>query len=167
VAKNRTQTVPETDEQKAERELESKRRTYTRALNNGLSYEEAVQTAKRIIVETAIRGCQPEYGDGLSCEYKRGWGINATLYVRFNRVWEKRVTNPDNNRQSIEFWEARVEVSWSSTGRDVADAVAAIKLYTEVTELAAELQSVLTERPITSYFDLDAKESKLDNTDQS
>jgi hypothetical protein len=156
--KTNTQTMPETDEQKAARELESKRKAWSKALTVGTPYEDAVQNAKRIITEAAVRGLQPG-SDGLSCEFKRGWAISANLYVRLDRDWDRRVVNPDNSRQSVEFWSARVEIGWSSTGRDVVAALAAIKLYTEVTELAAELQSVLTERFITSRFDLDAKEA--------
>ena len=117
-----------------------KRKAYAKALTAGITLEEAQATVARIIEETNVRGCKPSYSVGLDREYERGWGIGCRLNVAFDHVWDE-----------VDIFKIRIDVSWSSTTRDVASARAAIKLYTEVTDLAAELQSVLTERPIRRF----------------
>jgi len=138
-----------------------KRKAYAKALTAGITLEEAQATVARIIEETNIRGCKPSYSVGLDREYERGWGIGCRLNVAFDRVYDDRVVNPDEPLEAVEIYRIRIDVSWSSTTRDVAAARAAIKLYTEVTDLAAELQAVLTERPIRSFADWKKKDENV------
>lgn len=65
-------------------------------------------------------------------------GVDEYVSLQFDRKsWGSEVN------LSLNFRRNKVEITWSSTGRSPALAMAAIALYSEVTTLAASIQAVL------------------------
>lgn len=89
-------------------------------------------------------------GEGISVEIQRGAAISCHLAVSLDSG--RRV--PVKPRRSSEIVDhvwvqtARVTVTWSSTDRSVAQAVAALALYREVVELAALVEARLAAETI-------------------
>lgn len=89
-------------------------------------------------------------GAGISVEIQRGASVSCHLAVSFDGG--RRV--PVKPRRSHEIVDhvwvqtARVSVTWSSTDRSVAQAVAALGLYREVVELAALVEAILAAQTI-------------------
>lgn len=75
----------------------------------------------------------------VTLSWDQGWGIICALRIT--------LTHPD--KQDSKRVEVTGDISWSSTGRSVEQAVAAIHLYTQVTQLAALVQSALAGVEIT------------------
>jgi len=155
MARRTVTRIEQTPEQKAAAELERRRESYRKALTNGITREQATAKVGTIIEQAAIRGAKPIYGsyDGrLSVE--RGWGLGVDLYVTIGQDYSSRVVNPDDKDECVFFHNVRVEITWSSTGRSVAKAHAAVTLYAEVVALAAEIEAVLAEDPIRGFWSL-------------
>jgi len=141
-----------TEEQKAARDLARRRERSRRAQVQGTTLEEALAKARAVLDESGLRGLRPAHdsavGGYVDREWERGWGIGCRVSVRLELDFGARLVNPDEPREAVLFYRPKVEVGWSSTGRDVATARAAVRLYADVTDLAAEVQAVLEERPI-------------------
>lgn len=86
----------------------------------------------------------------LTFEFARGWSLTCSLSVTFTSG--ERTTMRGRERraphQTAYVQRPRVEVCWSSTGRGVAAATAALALYRDVTELAALVEARLAEETI-------------------
>lgn len=87
---------------------------------------------------------------GISVDIQRGASVSRHLAVSFDGG--RRV--PVKPRRSSEIVDhvwvqtARVSVTWSSTDRSVAQAVAALAPYREVVELAALVEAVLAAQTV-------------------
>lgn len=152
--KARTQVPELTPEEQAKRDLEIRRHDYKELRRIGALRYETTMIVHGMLEKVAIRGgkirmCQ---GGGINLDVERAWAVSANISIDFNR--EGRLINPDNDREQIVTCKPEVHVNWSCTQRSVASAVAAIVLYREVTELAAEIESFLTERPIIHIMQL-------------
>jgi len=118
-----------------------------------ISAEAAIQIAADTVREHAIRGMRPfdvSRGGCLNLEFKRGWAVSCDLSIRLSSG-DRRPVHERRGREVVaHMWVQRpiVEVCWSSTGRSVAAATAALALYREVTELAALIESRLAEETI-------------------
>ncbi len=118
-----------------------------------ISADAALQIAADIAREHAIRGMRPfdvSRGGYLNLEFKRGWAVSCDLSIRCSSG-ERRPVHDRRGREIVgHVWIQKpiVEVCWSSTGRNVAAATAALALYREVTELAALIESRLAEETI-------------------
>lgn len=115
----------------------------------------AIDIAAGIIREHEITGMRPfdaSRGGDLNIEFKRARSVSCDLYVRFTTGERREVhSGRGRNREIVgHVWVQRpiVEVCWSSTGRNVAAATAALALYREVTELAALIESALSEHTV-------------------
>lgn len=71
-------------------------------------------------------------GGLISVEVEQGWGVNCRISFTLDYRVSKDYTQYKD-----------VEIGWSSTGRDLANATAAIALYTQLTAVAAQLDSIL------------------------
>lgn len=128
------------------------RKEFLHTVINGRTVEEATRIAWTIIKEANVRGASPVsdsyVGGGVSLNVQRGSGIKADLYIKFEHDWDARRVNPDNKSQAVDFFEVSVDISWSGTSRDISLALSNVKLYEELIELGAEIQSVLGETAI-------------------
>jgi hypothetical protein len=120
---------------------EELRRRFQRACS-GLTLEQAVAKAKALMESFHVRGAQISDGYNLSLRVERAWAVDASLYVQFTQS-DDMVENPDDPKQRAGSYSVHAELSWGSTTRDVANAVAVIKLYQELTEVAAEIEAVM------------------------
>jgi len=66
----------------------------------------------------------------IDLRYERGWGGGCALRVR---IVPEEV-------KGDKIWKMECEISWSSTGRSVTNALCAANLYREVIDLAAHLE---------------------------
>ncbi len=85
-------------------------------------------------------------GAGISIEIKRGAAtVGCHLSVCLDSGRRVPVTAPRSTEIVDHFWRqtARVAITWSSTDRSVAHAIAALALYREVVELAALVEARL------------------------
>lgn len=75
----------------------------------------------------------------LSVEFSRG---NSALDARLS-VSLRRISDFDGEPggENFKAYQLQAEMGWSSTGRSIANATASIKLYQEVLELAALIES--------------------------
>lgn len=144
-------------------ELEQKRQTWQRA-TRGLTYQEAADKIKALITSFNLRGVKPN--GGLDVTVERAWGYGASLYVRIERT-DVRIENPDDVAQRAGTYTVTTKLSWSSTGRSIAESVAATKLYTELIEVAAEVEAVMLHEHIYWTYGVPEKEvaKTLDTSD--
>lgn len=115
--------------------------------------KEALKKAAQIILASNIRGIRTDHkgrladqdfgfdGGHVSVSYERGWAMGCDLNISMAYGEPEKEKNGTIHEIRI----ARVQVSWSSTGRTPAAALAAVTLYSEVTALAAEIETVLGE----------------------
>ncbi len=88
----------------------------------------------------------------LSYEAERTFTISGTVYLRLaNRFFEdkKRMDyilslNPKLTKELREL-KPKVEISWGSTTRDLANAMSAVDLYRRLVEAGADIQSRLSQ----------------------
>ena len=93
-----------------------------------------------------------EGADGISLDWERCWGVSGSLYLRFDCKFEKQTIGSKKDIK-CEIYYPRVELSWSSTSRDIAGAVAAIDLYQSMTRLGALLQCQMEALTIGNIYD--------------
>jgi hypothetical protein len=116
-----------------------------------ISADAATQIAADTIREHTIRGMRPfniSRGGSLNLEFKRAWAVTCDLAIRFSSGERRAVHGRRGEVSHVWIQRPIVEVCWSSTGRTVAAATAALALYREVTELAALVESRLAEETI-------------------
>lgn len=130
-------------------DLEDRRKAFKRACR-GLTLEAASARVKALIESFNLRGrVEISDGFGVSVRVSRGWGVEADLYVRFERERDgNKVINPDDTTQCAGHYAVETKLSWSATSRTVSSALAATKLYTELIEVAAEVEVTMREEPI-------------------
>lgn len=80
----------------------------------------------------------------LFVEVERAFAVSASMSASLNGIG--RLEREGEESVFVVTLEPRVDVSWSSTQRGVAAATAAIALYRELTELAAEAEVLLNEQ---------------------
>ena len=122
--------------------FKNKNHLTSRTLLYAEANEQAVKTAtihasKDAVVRTGFSG-------GVVVEVNRGWGIHGSLYVNMT-LGERDKTEDGVN---FRYLHPEAELSWSSTGRSVAQALASIEVYTELTKLGALIEAVLNEKPV-------------------
>ena len=125
------------------REHDAAVRNWERA-TQGLTIEQATTKARELLESFRIRGARVSDSLGsLSLTARRSFSVEADLYVRFESNYDKKTVNPDNDQQFAGQYACIVQLNWATTTRTVSDAVAAIKLYQELTEAAAEVEGVM------------------------
>jgi hypothetical protein len=102
-----------------------------------LDYLPKGQNQNQLIKSLENSRNEPGFGS-LYIEVERAWGVGATLRVNCNMSWTSHETS--DGRKFIQG-ELSTEVSWSSTGRDLATAQAAVALYQELINLGALVQA--------------------------
>lgn len=133
------------------RELDHKRQAWRRAIT-GISASKAEAQVKALIESMHIRGAR-EFSGGI--EVERSFSIGGHLYVRFDRDYDTKVVNPDNPEQRAGVYNIRVELNWGSTGRTIAEATAAVKVYQELIDAAAEVEVVMNREHIIWTYGVD------------
>lgn len=122
---------------------ENARRDFKRAAD-GLTITEATEQIVTLLRAMNIRGGTVESSYGITLRVERSWAIGADLMVRFDESFSaKGIENPDNPLQRVSPVSGKVELNWSGTSRSVSESLAAIKVYTELTEAAAEVEAVI------------------------
>lgn len=150
----KTKTAPKTPEQYAAEKLVSDRKKFMQALTRGRTVDAMWKQVEEVVKAANIRGMQPHNDFATSSvylEFRRTSSTHCSLSIGLNFNYDDVVRNPDNDRQSVGFFSPRVEVGWSSTSRNAAAATACIALYTEVVNLAAEIETLMRDEPIRRY----------------
>lgn len=75
----------------------------------------------------------------LSLSWDRAWGVGASLHVCVER--EKTDKAGYGGRVPCVRFRTSCDIGWSSTGRDVKSATAALALYRQVVDLAALIEA--------------------------
>lgn len=134
---------PPTAEQIERQRLDQARAEWVRA-RRGTPRESAMSAAWRAF--DGLRGVNKigDLGDGddFYVDVRRG-EESVSVAVRLRRDWESVVTNPDDANETVIPLVPSVELTWSSTGRTPSAALAAVALYRDVMERAAEAESGL------------------------
>ena len=134
----------------------------------------AMQAVKSILAAAAPRGTRPHdlaylLGDDearsyLSIEVERGWAVNCTLNVSVHYEGIKDVREPGAGHAAptykIPTYKLDVTVNWSSTGRTTVQALAAVALYQEMVQLAAEIEARLGGEELHNEGDLEAAKER-------
>lgn len=82
--------------------------------------------------------------DFLSVDWERSFAVGCSLDISLQRGrLEIEKGDGGADTRAIHHIHARVNVSWSGTGRSTAEASAAIALYQQVTQLACLLEAML------------------------
>lgn len=122
-------------------ERETARRNWRRALD-GMTAKQATAELKALADGMHLRAKRIDTdGWGLHIEFERAWTVSADVYLRWDHDYEG-VANPDDASQKAGRYSVRCEIGWSSTSRSVSDALAAVTLYRQAVEAAAELEAV-------------------------
>lgn len=88
------------------------------------------------------RGFQFVFGNrviDLHLSWERAWGVGASLHICVER--EKSDKSGYGGRVPCVRFRASCDIGWSSTGRDVKSATAALALYRQVVDLAALIEA--------------------------
>jgi hypothetical protein len=113
---------------------------------------QALQIAETILREYAVRGMQPfnVSGEHLYVEFRRIGGVRCDLTIGFVLGEPTPVYAPRGREVVDHVWVQRPEIKicWSSTDRSVASATAHLALYREVVELAALIETRLSEETV-------------------
>jgi hypothetical protein len=118
-----------------------------------MSEEDAAKLVVDLVTTHAPHGLKRDRNwnaSSLTFEFARGWSLSCTLSVSFTSGERTTVRGRERRgpHQTVFVQRPRVEVCWSSTGRSVAAATAALALYRDVTELAALIEARLAEETI-------------------
>jgi len=116
-----------------------------------ISEEDAAKLVVDVVTTHAPQGLKRDWNtSSLTFEFARGWSLTCTLSVSFTCGERTKVRGRDRRapQETAFVQRPRVEVCWSSTGRSVAAATAALALYRDVTELAALIDARLAEETI-------------------
>jgi hypothetical protein len=132
-----------------ERERRAKREQWQRALS-GIGVDEATAKVAGMVEAFRLRGARV---DGLTVYVNRGWACEATLYVRFDRD-DEPLRNFEAPEQRVFRYTVHTELSWSGTTRTLAESVCAAALYRELTEVAAEVESVMARQRVREVWGL-------------
>lgn len=71
--------------------------------------------------------------------WERAWGVSASLRISIER--EKTDKAGYGGRVPCTRFRTSCDIGWSSTGRDISSATAALALYRQVIDLAALIQA--------------------------
>jgi hypothetical protein len=118
-----------------------------------MSEEDAARLVVEVVNAHAPQGLKRDRdwsASSLTFEFARGWSISCSLSVTFMSGELTKVRGRERRapHQTVYVRRPRVEVCWSSTGRTVAAATAALALYRDVTELAALIDARLAEETV-------------------
>jgi hypothetical protein len=133
--------------------LERKREEFRR-VQNALTQEQAAEKIKTLVEGFHLRGLRrlDATGGGVSVSVERAWAVSADLYIRFERA-DGEVINPDDEHWHGSYLTVTTQLTWSSTGRTVVEGLAAVKLYQEMLDVAAEVEAVMShERVAWTYW---------------
>lgn len=145
--------------QTLETQRENARRTW-KSMLGCTTVDQATAKVVELVNNAHVRGVTVAHGSGVTLYMDRlrpgsHYGNDATCYVRFERDHDSRIVNPDNNRQCAGYYTAKIELSWGGTSHSLANSAASIKAYTDLLELANEIQAVLENDRIAWVFGLD------------
>lgn len=113
-----------------------------------ISEDDAYALALEVVINNPIAGVRPIHRSGggpLHVEFHRASGIGCSLSVSYGGM-RREEARGEGRRAPVEtvmVMQPRIEICWSSTGRSVAAATAAIALYREATDLAALIEARL------------------------
>lgn len=135
------------------REHEIARNAFNR-LMTAKTAEQAGDMILSLVTSMNIRGAKVEgrYGGGVYVNVERGWTIGATLSIALERVDGTGRTNPDNPKQRAGEYGIQTQLTWSSTGRSIPEALASMKLYSELIDAAAEVEAVMSRERVAWKF---------------
>lgn len=129
-------------------------------IDRSITSQQALKIARDIILAANVRGMpdrlrgflaeeeNPGMGGYLSTSYERAWGVNADLSVKL----DSRVNDFAETEDG--FWtesHVSVTIGWSSTGRGISQALAAVTLYQELIALGAEIEARLANEKILDF----------------
>ena len=111
--------------------------------------KQALQIAARLIRDASVRGIKPnslaalereEFTTFMIADYERSFSVGASISIRAGymsaRSWEGPYT-------------LEIDINWSGTGRDTSTARAAVVLYSELVDLACEIEAVISRYELT------------------
>lgn len=133
-----------------ERERNRLRKAFADACR-GITAEQAAAKVVALVESLRLRGARVSTSSGVSVTVERAWGVSADLYVRFESDYTA-VSNPDDETQRAYRYHVETKVTWSSTGRSLAEAQASVALYRELVDAMAEVEAVMShERVVQTY----------------
>lgn len=134
-------------------------REFNHAVAIGHSVVECLEAARQAALESGIRGLKVEklraaaltdeaWYPTLYIDFERSFAVGATLQIGL-RPRPAAEARKHSDGRSLRSLSVEVEVEWSSCGREIPEALAAVALYRDVVELGADIQTVLERmRPI-------------------
>ena len=143
--------------------LENLRNEFRKACK-GITTKEASAKVIELLESMHIRRARIGDYSGVSVNVERAWGVSADLYIRFEQDGE-RLSNPDDPSQSAWKYCVTTSISWSSTGRTIAEATASINLYKELIDAACEVESVMRGERIVSTYGIPEPVAQVANAD--
>lgn len=122
------------------RRAQDKQDDFDRACR-GEDIETATNQVKELLKSFNLRGTKDGHSE-MMLVVERSFTLEGRVTVRFDST--DTVIDPSDDQHAVTLFKVTTEISWPSTRRTVAESVAAIKLYTELTEVAAEVESVMS-----------------------
>lgn len=132
------------------KQLENARRTFASAVKS-MTVAQAREKITGLVKSFHLRGLQ-DSDDLMSVNVERAWGVSASVYFRYDGRHDNPITNPDDESQRVYSHSLRIEFSWSSTGRSMAEALASANLYRELIDMAAEVEAVMGREKVVSTW---------------
>lgn len=122
------------------KKMENKRSAWKSAIS-GMTSDQATAKIKGIVDSFHLRGMREFTGHCV--EVERTFTVDARLYIRLDADYDSRTYNPDDEKQSVTRYTLKTELSWGGTSRSLPESVACVKLYQELIEVAAEVESIM------------------------
>ena len=120
------------------------RETLLRAGIPGLGYSRMRLKPDEEYIRRMLAEAEESYfGGSQHFEWEQAWGVSCTLRVTWNDV-------PRNNKKKEVYAAPKCDISWSSTGHDIASARCAITLFSAVADLAALIECHFRDRYVES-----------------
>jgi hypothetical protein len=113
----------------------------------GLGHSRRTLTSSDEYRASVISDAQENAYGGSHFEWEQSWGVSCTLRINWKEA-KKRTGG-----KTVTFSVPSCDIGWSSTGRDIVSARAAILLYSAVTDLATLIQTHYRDRYIESESD--------------
>lgn len=130
--------------------LENARKRFQSAAKS-MTLEQAHAKITELVKSFRLRGLR-DSSDLTSVTVERACGVSASVYFRYEREDGLGIVNPDDETQRVNSYALRIEFSWSSTGRTMAEALASANLYRELIDMAAEVEAVMGREKVVSTW---------------
>lgn len=127
-------------------EHQRKVKEWRRWLVSGTPYTTARTRLRELFDAMKVPGAVFEDNLSIRVGVGQSWhSAEVQIYIKFDRDYDNYITNPDDPKQRLGWYESTVEISSGGTSRSLALAIKHVNALKQAIAITAELQSYLDE----------------------